>query len=419
MVEDLRNAHTQSTTELREEIQRLKRLLDETQDSVATMVGVISEVRSLSRTSSTTKRLIDALTAQVDSLDGPAILQQVRAIETQADGLTRGLERVTDSMYTPAGEFELLNEQVRVIRDSVSVGTGVQRHGIKFSHPSEIAAILRACHGKGAVAIFHDAVSLLHSIGAASTSHRSTLATMKAQRDVKLSSDLEARVVTSFRTNLPAILYGGASSVETVDEYVSLISKLKSYQDWHQADGVSGVSQRILHGSIEIQERVSFLANQMTTDNMLLRLSNGTLADSVNFVQRLVSFIDATYLELQQNSYFSEKQVWELLVSFIEQIFADLRKARCIIQDASEMDSAVLLWGILKSHEVMDEYIAHSFKKHPSLNGILVQKMLKASPAATINTRIAATEKIASGSTSVINGLKSRLAAVETKTAKL
>jgi hypothetical protein len=71
----------------------------------------------------------------------------------------------------------------------------------------------------GCVEIFHDAVSLLHSIGATTASHKATFSAMKAQRDVKIGTDMEARVFTSFRTQLPAILYGGSSSVEAIDEY--------------------------------------------------------------------------------------------------------------------------------------------------------------------------------------------------------
>lgn len=95
------------------------------------------------------------------------------------------------------------------------------------------------------VAIFHDLVSVLHCIGATTASHKSTLAMMKAQRDAKIGSDMEARVITSFRTNLPSILYG-SSSTEPNDDFVQLASKLKSYKMWHDDDGVSGVSQRMI-----------------------------------------------------------------------------------------------------------------------------------------------------------------------------
>jgi hypothetical protein len=127
------------------------------------------------------------------------------------------------------------------------------------------------------------------------SSHKTMLSMMKAQRDVKIGTDLEARVITSFRTNLPgAILYGGSTTIDTVDEYVALGSKLKGYNSWHHPDGVSGVSQRMLCGSVEIQQRVGFLANKLTTDPRILRLSGGLMVDSVNFVQRFVPFINTT-----------------------------------------------------------------------------------------------------------------------------
>jgi hypothetical protein len=77
--------------------------------------------------------------------------------------------------------------------------------------------------------------------------------------------------------------------------------------------------------AIEIQGRVSFLASQLITDPTILGLSNGLLIDTVNFIQRLVSFIDSTYIEYKVMSYLSDVQLWELLVGFLEQIFEDLR----------------------------------------------------------------------------------------------
>jgi hypothetical protein len=79
-----------------------------------------------------------------------------------------------------------------------------------------------------------------------------------------------------------------------IDEYISLISRLKNYAMWHHEDGVCGVSQRTLRGAIEIQARVSFLASQLTNNPSILRLSNGLLTDTVNFIQCMISLIDAT-----------------------------------------------------------------------------------------------------------------------------
>jgi hypothetical protein len=175
----------------------------------------------------------------------------------------------------------------------------------------------------------------------------------------------------------------------------------------------------MLKGAIEIQGRVSLLASQLTNDPGILRLSNGLLIDTVNFIQRLVGFIDATYIEYKVLSYMSDDQLWELLVSFIEQVFKDLRVARCIIQDASENDSSLLLWGIMRAHDVMDEYIKHDFRKHPALNGILVQRILRSSPTSGMHAQVQSVEKSITSINGALPGIKTRLLVVEVKTAKL
>jgi hypothetical protein len=175
----------------------------------------------------------------------------------------------------------------------------------------------------------------------------------------------------------------------------------------------------MLRGAIEIQGRVSFLASQLTMDPSILRLSGGLLVDSVNFIQRLIAFVDSTYIEYKVMSYLTDTQLWELLVAFIEQIFEDMRAARCIIQDASETESTVLLWGIMKCHEVMQDYLKHDFRKHPTLNGILVQKILKSSPSSGVHTRLQTVEMSVTSINGSVSAIKTRLSVIETKTAKL
>jgi hypothetical protein len=211
-------------------------------------------------------RIVD-LQRELRSFDNLSIgnLQvKLRAIEAEGVGLLKeGVHRLKSSVYAPTGEYNLLHEQVSALRAATQVGRGVECHGLSFGHPSEVASLLRVINGS--VGIFHDAMSILHAIGSSTTSHRSALTEMKAQRDVKISTDMEARVITSFRMKFPAILlYGGLSAITAVKEFVSLISKLKSYEVWHSNDGVSGVSQRMLRGNNEIKPRVGFLASEPT-----------------------------------------------------------------------------------------------------------------------------------------------------------
>ena len=189
-----------SATALKIEVKELRGSLNEMRAILPAFRDMQVDISRLQRSEGETRRAIQTVSGQFISSDATRIAERVELMETYTSRQKQDIERILSTIYDPAGEFELLNEQVRAVRDSVTVGNGVQKHGIKFSHPSKIAAVLRTC--KAGIAIFHDAVSLLHSIGAASVSHKDTLATMKAQRDVKMSSDLEARVITSFHTNL-------------------------------------------------------------------------------------------------------------------------------------------------------------------------------------------------------------------------
>jgi hypothetical protein len=168
---------------------------------------------------------------------------------------------------------------------------------------------------------YHDAASLLRSIGSTMASHKATLLAMHVQRDVEIGPDIEAIVlISSFLTQLPTILLGGSTNFEIVDKDVSL-----------------------------------------------------------------------------------------------EYIFEDLRAARYPIQDTSENDPSVLLWGIIKSHKIMEECIRHEVKRHPPLNGILVQKLLESSPTSGLHAKIQAVENTASSLNGAISGIKPWLTAVEGK----
>jgi hypothetical protein len=375
-----------------------------------TLKAYLERLESSEHRVSLLNQTVAELRREQAAVNSSALHDRFRILELEGGNLKTELIRVQLSMYDPAGEVNLIHKQVDALRAATRVGSGVGRHGVTFSHPGDIPSLLRTI--SGSVGIFHDAASLLHSIGSTSASHKSTLAEMKAQRDVKIYTDLEARVITSFCTNLPSVLYGGAT-VESVEEYVTLISKLKNHAIWHNDDGVSGVSQRMLRGAVEIQRRVGFLANQITHDPVILRLSLGLwCSNSVSFIQRLVGFIDSIYMEYKASAFFSETRLWELCVSYLEQVFEDLRAARCLIQDASENDMAILLWGILKSHEVMEEYLRHDFKKHPSLNGILVRKILWSSPTTGLTPRIQALEKTSGSVAGSLTTIKSRITSV-------
>ena len=369
-------------------------------------------------------QLMTALSQVQAALAGGAYVDaKIRQLVRTQEELSDQVEAILHDTSDPEGEIQTMVSRIEQLEASLQAGRGVSRHGVSFSSPGEIGGFLRASGGMK-LGMFHDVVSLLHSIGANAMTHKSALITLKAQRDAKFETDLEARVFTSFRTSFPAILCGGSSTVESVEDHVRLEDRLKNYKVWYADDGTSGVSQRMLAGVVEIEKRVSRMAREVTRDPVILRFVNGLVGDSVHFVREMVSFINQLVSDYRDQTFLNESQVWSLAVSFLEQIFSDMRAARCPIQDAAETDSALLVWGILKCHEIGDEYLKHGFQHHPSLSGLLVQTLMHTGPGGGGNSK-AAEAKMSQLSNKVLakvgglDDLKARIVSLESRIGKL
>ena len=167
------------------------------------------------------------------------------------------------------------------------------------------------------------------------------------------------------------------------------------------------------------------MAREVTRDPVILRFVNGLVGDSVHFVREMVSFINQLVSDYRDQTFLNESQVWSLAVSFLEQIFSDMRAARCPIQDAAETDSALLVWGILKCHEIGDEYLKHGFQHHPSLSGLLVQTLMHTGPPGGGGNSKAAEAKMSQLSNKVLakvgglDDLKARIVSLESRIGKL
>lgn len=273
-------------------------------------------------------------------------------------GLSRGeselLQLMDWEMHDPAGVVSTMASQLKELSSKVQTGGGVELHGVRFNAPADIGIWLKDLAGPSIVAIFHDATSILQCVGIAALTHEESLKIMKAQKDANFPSDLSARVSTSFRTVLPSALIGsGAAKSDDEEAGFNLASRLKNHDVWHAPDGLIGRSQRILKGLPSISKRVSFLANIAMARADVLRLSQGMVPTSIAFLQSLITFMSTWHLEMVPASPFTDVEVWQFSVHILETIFEKLRTTRGVIQDAAEDDPSLLIWGMLKAHEVM------------------------------------------------------------------
>jgi hypothetical protein len=77
------------------------------------------------------------------SVNSSALHDRLRILELEGGNLKTELCRVQLSVYDPAGEVNLIHEQVDALRGATRVGSGVERHGVR----SRIREILPPCCG--------------------------------------------------------------------------------------------------------------------------------------------------------------------------------------------------------------------------------------------------------------------------------
>jgi hypothetical protein len=108
-------------------------LLDGSQQQVN---SALSKIAALERGQSTT---------DARSLSNAAT--HIQLVEDDTRSMRSDIEGLRISVLDPGGEVQLLHEQVNnALRSSTQVGSGVERHGIRISHPSEIHCRDRRIH---------------------------------------------------------------------------------------------------------------------------------------------------------------------------------------------------------------------------------------------------------------------------------
>ena len=78
---------------------------------------------------------------------------------------------------------------------------------------------------------------------------------------------------------------------------------------------------------------------------------------------------------------YDDSKAWTFLMRQVKRIWEDIGRARaCCVDIGSPTDpgevsggvfenhnAALAIWGVLKAHDVMQEYIGHNFEDHPSI----------------------------------------------------
>jgi hypothetical protein len=204
------------------------------------------------------------------------------------------------------------------------------------------------------------------------------LAGLKRAGDIGLNQT-QVRVLASFQNTLPEFFGKGSESDG------SSLPALPKLSDWEAEDGINGAKFRLERALPLIQKQLStYIDTYLGEDKLAAReLAHRCLSHSMLFVTRLSDYITRTSRALRVAGYKVDR-VWAILSRQVLRIFEDMARARACAVDLAppvtkrsadlpeegvfqDHNAALAMWAVLKTHDVMEDYLVHNFEDHPSI----------------------------------------------------
>jgi hypothetical protein len=223
--------------------------------------------------------------------------------------------------------------------------------------------------------LFHDANSLLTFKRSEYVDAHDHVATLKRARDVGLNL-IQAKLLVSFQNQVP-LFFGKGTPTKT-----SSLNALPKASDWEEEDGTSGAKHDLDRVLLSINKQLqSYIDVYLGEDQHEARaLANRCLSQSLLFIHKMSNFITRSYRTMMLMKYDAVKS-WTFLMRQVKRIWEDIGRARaCCVDLGSPTDAeeagggvfqnhnaALAMWGVLKAHDIMNEYLHHNFEDHPSI----------------------------------------------------
>jgi hypothetical protein len=223
--------------------------------------------------------------------------------------------------------------------------------------------------------LFHDANSLLTFKRTDYTDAFDHVATLKRAQDVGLNM-IQAKLLVSFQNQVPLFFGKGAITKG------SSLNALRTARDWEEDDGTSGAKYDLERALPNIERQLQSYIDVYLRDGQheAWALATRCLSHSLLFIIKLSDFITRTYRAMMLLGYNGSK-AWIFLMRQVKRIWEDMARARaCCVDIGSPTDpkevgggvfknhnAALAIWGVLKAHDVMQEFICHNFEDHPSI----------------------------------------------------
>jgi hypothetical protein len=198
----------------------------------------------------------------------------------------------------------------------------------------------------------------------------------------------EAVVIYSLKRSVPGIFGDGLGS-----SGMSFLPKLKNAADWESmlsddANAKPGLRDILTerHEAIEAMLRGN-IHDALTSKGLgkAAELAREMLAASVKLLKMLMDYITSVYRKLVEMSGFLPEDAWSLTTQVIRGIFIHMSNVRSEVRTVSPRDSATkntakVLYTLLRTHVVMQDFVVHEIKNHPIVSSEYVKFLTTHSP---------------------------------------
>ena len=190
----------------------------------------------------------------------------------------------------------------------------------------------------------------------------SMLTAMEKRHKMQIATTNEARSLYAMKLEFPQILY---KDLPGTGRDPSFLTAMKDYEDWEAPE--TGVRDRIINKIGNMQSMFGEqIAITMSGEPEAHALATSMLSVSIGCCRELVNYFDETMNELTMKSKFTTRKAFSLVTQVVRRFFLDLYKVRAqVYSSISTSDQsgqcAWILYGVLRTHDVMAEYSTARF----------------------------------------------------------
>jgi hypothetical protein len=217
--------------------------------------------------------------------------------------------------------------------------------------------------------VFVDAFGLMHAMETQAVAHAESQTEEHSSSRNNYAHTHQARMASSYQTVFPEV-FGPAGDLGE-----GFGARMATYKKWNSGDG-QGVRHRLVAGAEATVKIVQHLVQAHIPDPMLAQLATTMLAKSKDFVVTLVTFVDEFYHEMCQSG-MDDGQAWQLTCLMLLEMFSEMNKERTQVKAVMKSDRIFHVWGMLKTHTIMERLRDNKFRDDPSMTGILLRFIVK------------------------------------------